>query len=93
MAPGLLETFLLVFAAVALGYAFLASCTALLYKSKSVGQLTRSELKVKQGTASPEERVNLFVRTFFSCLFTYQIYLLALLIGGAVYLAIKYLPR
>lgn len=92
MAPDIWETFLLVFAAVAFGYSFLASCTALLYKRKSVGQLSRSELKVKQGTASLEIRVNLFVRTLFSCLFTYQIYLLALLVGGAVYLAIKYLP-
>lgn len=92
MTPDIWEMFLLVFTAVAFCYSFLASCTALLYKSKSVGQLSRSELKVKQGTASLEVRVNLFVRTFFSCFFTYQIYLLALFIGGAVYLAIKYLP-
>ena len=93
MVPDFWEMFLLAFAIIAVGYAFLASWTTIFYKRKSPGQLTRGELKVKQGTASFEVRTNLFVRALFSSLFTYQIYLLALLTGGAAYLLTKYLMR
>lgn len=87
------EVFLLAFVVVAAGYAFLASWTPLFYKRKSWGQLTQNELKVKQGTASPEIRLDLFVRTFFTCFFTYQVYLLALLLGGGIYLCVMYATR
>lgn len=89
MTPEYWDICLLAFFAVAVGYALISSLTPLLYKNKSWGQLTANELRVKQGTATPEIRLNLFVRSFFSCFFTYQIYLAALVLSGAILLLWK----
>ncbi len=84
------EVFLLAFIIVAVGYALLASLSPVLYRRKALGRLTKNELKVKQGTATLENRMDLFVRTFFTSLFTFQVYLLALLLGTCVYFIFKY---
>lgn len=93
MTANFLELFLLAFVVIAIGYSGLASCTTLLYRRKSWGQLRPNELKVKQGSASIENRLDLFMRTFFTCVFTYQIYLLALVLGGLAYLVLTYIVR
>ncbi|WP_136797021.1 MULTISPECIES: hypothetical protein [Desulfosediminicola] len=87
-----LEVFLYSFFGVAVGYALLAGFTPIFYKKKAWGQLTRNELKVKQGTATIENKMDLLIRSFFTSLFTYQVYLIALLIAVLVYAGINYLP-
>jgi hypothetical protein len=84
------DVFMLAFVAVAAGYALLASLSSVLYRRKALGRLTKHELKVKQGTATFENRMDLFVRTFFVSLFTYQVYLIALALGSSVYFILKY---
>lgn len=86
MKPNFAELFFFSFLIIAAIYAFLASWTPIFYKKRSVGQLRGDELLVKQGTARLDNRLSLFFRTFFSSAFTYQIYLLALLLSGSVYL-------
>ncbi len=88
MVPDFWDMYLLAFVVVSVCYAFISSWTSLLYRRKSWGQLTASELRVKQGTATPEIRMNLFVRAFFACFFTYQVYLLALLLSGVLFLLV-----
>lgn len=84
MAPNFWEVYLLACMIVAVGYGLLASCTALFYKHKALGQLKPNELKVKQGRATPEVRIDLFVKSFFSCFFSYRVYLLALILSGGI---------
>lgn len=76
---------------VALANAILASCTRLYYKNKPVGLLSHSQLRIKQGNATFEHRLNVFGQTLVFCFITLRIYLLALLVGlvlsGAMYLA------
>lgn len=93
MITGFLELFALCFLIVAVGYGALAGCTSLLYRKKSVGQLRGDELRVKQGTASLEHRFNVAVKTFFTSIFTYQVYLLALTISCVIYAAAILLKR
>lgn len=93
MTASFLELFLLAFLIVAIVYSGLASCTNIFYRRKSWGQLRPNELKVKQGSATMENRLDLFIRTFFTSVFTYQIYLVALVLGGLTYLAIDYFYR
>jgi len=93
MSANFLEVFLYAFFAVAAGYAVLASFTTIFYKKKSWGQLTRNELKVKQGTATIENRMDLLIRSFFTSLFTYQVYLVALLVAIVLYGATNLLPK
>jgi hypothetical protein len=90
MVAELWEVLLLAFVAVAIGYALLASLTPVFYRRKALGQLTKNELKVKQGTATLENRMDLFVRTFFTSIFTYQVYLLAITLGSGVYFIFRY---
>ena len=84
------ELFFLAVVVCAIIYSFVASWTRILYRSKSWGQLSANELKVKQGTATLENRVDLFVRTFFTSFFTYQVYLFALALSGFGYLILRY---
>ena len=76
---------------VALTNAILASCTRLYYKNKPVGLLSHSQLRIKQGNATFEHRLNVFGQALVFCFITLRIYLLAILIGlvlsGAMYLA------
>lgn len=80
-----IEIYFFAFLTVALTYAFLKSCTRLLYRKKPAGRLRGNEFRVKQGTASLENRLTLFGQSFFSSLFTYQVYLIALVIAAAMY--------
>lgn len=91
MAANFIEVFLYSFFAVAALYALLASFTTIFYKKKSWGQLTRNELKVKQGTATIENRMDLLIRSFFTSVFTYQVYLVALFVTILAYGGIRYL--
>ncbi len=76
---------------VALVNAILASCTRLYYKNKPVGLLSHSQLRIKQGNATFEHRLNAFGQALVCCFLTLRIYLLAILAGlvlsGAMYLA------
>ena len=87
------ELFALCFLIVAVGYGVLAGCTGLLYRKRSVGQLRGDELRIKQGTASLEHRLNVAVKTFFTSIFTYQVYLLAVTMSGIIYAAVILLKR
>lgn len=91
MTSSFLEIFIIAFIAAAAGYAFLASWTPLFYRKKSWGQLSQNELLVKQGNATMENRIDLFFRSFFTSLFTFQVYLAALLLAGPVWLVSNYL--
>lgn len=87
------ELFLLSFLVISCLYGVLASLTRILYRNKLAGQLNNHELRVKQGTASLDNRLNLFVRAFFGSFFTWQVYVMALAISGAGYLAGVLLQR
>ncbi len=87
-----LELYLMIFFIIAAGYAFLLSCTSIFYKKKSFGQLSPNELKVKQGTATAEVKMDLFFRSLFTAIFTYQMHLIALAITGVIYLIIYMTP-
>lgn len=76
---------------VALAHAILASCTRLYYKNKPAGLLSHSQLRIKQGNATFEHRLNVFGQALVFCFITLRIYLLAMLVGlvlgGAMYLS------
>ena len=61
---------------VALSNSLLASCTAKYYKNKSIGRLSHSQLRIKQGTASLEQRLNVFVQSMLFCFITFRLYLI-----------------
>lgn len=65
---------------VALINALLASCTKIFYKDKSSGHLSHSQLRIKQGNASFEHRLNVFAQSLVFCFVTFRIYLFTLLI-------------
>jgi hypothetical protein len=90
MHPNFFEIFFLSFLAVAAGYGLVAGWTKLFYRNKAVGQLTGHELRIKQGTASIEQRLAVFSRAFFGALFTYQVYLLALCCAGIAFLLLRF---
>lgn len=79
------------FLLVALAHAILASCTRFYYKNKAVGLLSHSQLRIKQGNATFEHRLNVFCQALVFCFITLRIYLLAILLGlvlsGAMYVA------
>lgn len=78
MSVGFLECYVLSFLSVAVGFAFLGACTTVFYRKKTWGQLRRNELKVKQGTASPEDRFDIFFRSLATSFLTWQLHLIAL---------------
>lgn len=76
-----LWTFLLYsFLAIASINALLASCTRKYFKNRSSGHLSHSQLRIKQGTADFEHRLNVFVQTFLLSLVSWRIYLIVLLV-------------
>lgn len=91
MTLSFIELFFLSFLLVASAHGVLAGWTVLLYKKKSVGQLSGDQLRVKQGTATLEHRINVLVKTFFTSIFTYQIYLLALFASAILYFGSMFL--
>lgn len=72
----LLTSFLFVSCANAL----LASCTTIYYKNKSLGHLSHSQLRIKQGTATFEHRLNVFAQTLVFCFLSLRIYFITLLV-------------
>ena len=82
---------LLSFLLVAFSNSLLASFTSLYYKKKPVGQLSHSQLRIKQGTATFEHRLNVFAQSLVFCFITLRIYLITLLVwlavNGAYYLS------
>lgn len=85
MEVGFLECYVLMFLSVAAAYAFIAGWTPFFYRKKSWGQLSRNELKVKQGTATLENRFDLFFRSMVSSLFVWQAHLVALLLTAVIW--------
>jgi hypothetical protein len=77
---GFLEVYLITFLAVSAIYSFLASWTTFFYRNKAWGQLSKNELKVKQGTATMENRIDLCAQTIITGLLTWQLHLIALII-------------
>jgi len=67
----------------------LASWTPFYYKNKSIGRLSHSQLRIKQGTANIEHRLNVFVQSVVFSFFNFRIYLLSFLLwlatSGAYY--------
>ncbi len=74
-------TMLLVsFMFVACANALLASFTKIYYKNKSLGHLSHSQLRIKQGTATYEHRLNVFTQTLVFCFLSLRIYIITLLV-------------
>lgn len=65
---------------VALGNSLLASCTTIYYKNKSIGRLSHSQLRIKQGTATFEQRLNVFIQSLVFCFITLRIYLITTMV-------------
>ncbi len=77
---------------VALGNSLLASCTSILYKDQSTGRLSHSQLRIKQGTATLEHRINVFAQSLIFSFITFRIYFITLLLWLAVSGADYFLP-
>ncbi len=60
---------------VALVNSLLASCTAIYYQNTSTGRLSHSQLRIKQGTATFEHRLNVFSQSFIFSFITLRVYL------------------
>lgn len=82
MHASFIERYFFCLLAIAAIYGVLASWTPVFYRKKAVGQLRGNELRIKQGTASVDNRLSVMVRTFFLSFFTYQVYILALVVSG-----------
>jgi hypothetical protein len=80
------------FILVAFVNAILASCTKIYYKNQSSGHLSHSQLRIKQGNATLEHRLNVFGQTLIFGFVTFRIYLISFMIwlalSGASYLSI-----
>ena len=78
------------FSLVALVNGLLASCTTFYYRKKSTGQLSHSQLRIKQGNATPEQRLNVFAQHLVFSVFSPSVYIIAILvwlvITGILYL-------
>jgi len=81
---------LISFLFVAFVNAMLASCTKIYYKNQSSGHLSHSQLRIKQGNATLEHRLNVFGQTLIFCFVSFRIYLISslvwLVLNGTSYL-------
>ncbi|TKB27329.1 hypothetical protein FCL47_04085 [Desulfopila sp. IMCC35006] len=84
----LLYSFLLV----ALGNSLLASCTAIYYQNQSIGRLSHSQLRIKQGTATLEQRINVFAQSLIFSFISFRIYFITLLVWLAACGAYYFFP-
>lgn len=89
---GFLEVYITTFLTVSVIYVFLAGWTTLFYRKKAWGQLSQNELKVKQGTATVENRLDLCAQNAVKGLLTWQLHLIALVITAGFLLGRSYLP-
>lgn len=79
------STLLLIsFVVVAVADGLLASWTPFYYKNKPIGQLSHSQLRIKQGTANFEHRLNVFAQSLVFCFVTLRIYCISLLVWLAL---------
>jgi hypothetical protein len=71
--------------------AMLASCTKIYYKNRSSGHLSHSQLRIKQGNATFEHRLNVFGQTLIFGFVTFRIYLISFMVwlalSGAFFLS------
>lgn len=68
---------LLALVLVVVGNALLASCTDLYYRRKAWGQLSHSQLRIKQGRAEVDHRLNVFFQALVFGLVSPRLYLCA----------------
>lgn len=66
--------FFMVFVVVLFVHALLASLTSFYYSKSSWGRLTHSQLRIKQGNATFEHRLNVFVHTLVFSFTNWRIY-------------------
>lgn len=92
MGSSFLEIYIITFLAVLAIYVFLAGWTTLFYRKKAWGQLSQNELKVKQGTATLENRLDLSAQSVVTGLLTWQLHLIALVITAGILVGRFYLP-
>ena len=59
---------------------FLAAFTTFPYRKKSWGQLSHSQLRIKQGNATFDHRLNAFTQATLFCLFSWRGLFLSLLL-------------
>ena len=76
------------FCVVTITNSLLASCTNLFYKNKPVGRLSHNQLRIKQGNATLEHRLNVFAQSLSFSLVTLRIYIYTLLLWLAVNIAL-----
>ncbi len=69
--------------AVAVGNGLLSCLMAGYYKNQPVGRLSHSQLRIKQGNASPEQRFNVFILSLLFTVTNLRLLLLAGLIAVA----------
>ncbi|MEE4137153.1 MAG: hypothetical protein V2I32_13830 [Desulforhopalus sp.] len=72
-----LPVLLLSLVLVVVGNALLASCTDLYYRRKAWGQLSHSQLRIKQGRAELDHRLNVFFQALVFGLVSPRLYLFA----------------
>jgi hypothetical protein len=72
------------FCLVAIVNSLIASGTTLYYKKKPVGRLSHNQLRIKQGNATLEHRLNVFAQSLIFSIVTFRIYLFTLLLGLAI---------
>ncbi len=72
-----LPTLLLLLVMAVVANALLASCSSLYYRDKAPGQLSHSQLRIKQGTPELEHRLNVFALALVFGLVSPRLYLLA----------------
>ncbi len=79
-----LSIFMICLFAVAVLNGLLASCTSLLYRNKKWGELSHSQLRVKQGNANFEHRINTFTNAFIFSLITVRLLLISAFLAGGI---------
>lgn len=72
------------FCLVALTNSLLASCTTLFYRKKPVGRLSHNQLRIKQGNATFEHRLNVFGQSLTFSIVTIRVYIFTLLLWLAI---------
>ncbi len=74
------------FVAVTIINCVIASTWSQFYQKVPIGRLSHSQLRVKQGNATPEHRINVFAHTLVLSLFRFRIYLISALLWGSLLL-------
>lgn len=70
----------------------IASCTTIYYNKKSTGHLSHSQLRIKQGNATLEQRLNVFAQYLGFSIFTLSVYVIALAIWLMLNAALYFIP-